>query len=331
MKITFYGVRGSVPTPISNYEIQQKIISCVQTSKNDLSLTSLDPAAIEEWLKRQPFSQRATYGGNTTCVEVVCGNTPTILDMGTGLRPLGMQQMFELFKSKKLKGYILQSHVHWDHIQGVPFWKPLYAPRKMFPDCKFTFFGGKEWEVDLQTVLRQQMEGQVFPVQFEEIRRVGMQMNFETVFDGWVTDLPTEDQDIAVLARKLNHPQETFGYRLTYKGKKIAFTTDHEPYAFGIPKGLLELLHNVDVWITDCQYTQHEYAGIVGGVQKMGWGHSYPEYIAEVAKRAQPGCIYTTHHDPEASDGHIETIAKAVETLSGIKTIPAYEGLVLEI
>jgi phosphoribosyl 1,2-cyclic phosphodiesterase len=288
---------------------------------------------IRAFIKSLPFSKRSTHGGNTTCVEVRCGNTPIILDMGTGLRELGTRQMQELFKTKSLLGHILQSHVHWDHIQGVPFWKPLYAPRRMFPNCQFTFYGGKEWELDLQAALKQQMQGQVFPVQFEEIRRIGMTMQFETVFDAWSTVLATEDSSVHVLARKLNHPQETFGYRLTYgkngtpQQKTVAFTTDHEPYSRGIPKGLVELVREADVWITDCQYTLHEYTGQVGGVQKFGWGHSFPEYIATVANEAKPKMIITTHHDPEASDEAIEAIAAAVQSDCGIPTMPAFEGL----
>jgi len=329
LDITFWGVRGSVPSPLVGNQVEDKIAKGIaEALASDLPRDAAHDM-IRSWIKTQPFSHRATYGGNTTCVEVRCDNVPIILDMGTGLRELGIRQMQELFKTKRLEGHILQSHVHWDHIQGVPFWKPLYAPRRMFPDCRFTFYGGKEWELDLQAALRQQMQGQVFPVQFEEIRRIGMTMNFETVFDMWSAELGTKDRPVSVKARKLNHPQETFGYRIACGGKTVAFTTDHEPYAEGIPRGLLELVKDADLWITDCQYTHDEYTGQKGGVQKLGWGHSFPEYIAKVAKAAKPATVVTTHHDPEASDEAIEEIAKAVEAGSGIRTIPAHEGLTI--
>jgi phosphoribosyl 1,2-cyclic phosphodiesterase len=335
MKITFWGVRGSVPSPITGAQLERKMLRMLLKSMANPPKTGSgrpEDEVATEWMQRElSFSERATFGGNTTCVEVRCGDVPIILDMGTGLRELGIRQMQELFSTGKLEGHILQSHVHWDHIQGVPFWKPLYAPRRKFPDCRFTFYGGKEWELDLQAALRQQMQGQVFPVQFEEIRRVGMTMGFETVFDMWSAELGTKDGSAKVLARKLHHPQETFGYRLSHGGKTLAFTTDHEPYAEGVPRGLLELVEGVDVWVTDCQYTLHEYLGQVGGVQKLGWGHSFPEYIARVAKLAKPGLVVTTHHDPEASDEAIEEIAKAVETESGIRTYAAHEGLVLDV
>jgi len=329
MQVRFWGVRGSVPSPLLGSQVTDKIVQAIhRIGQSGTDLKS--EKAIREWLDTQPFAVRSTYGGNTTCVELRIGRTPIIFDMGTGLRELGSQQMAELFREKKLSGHILQSHVHWDHIQGVPFWKPLYAPRRMFPDCHFTFHGGKEWELDLQSALRQQMQGQVFPVQFEEIRRVGMSMEFKTVFDTWSDMLPTEGGMAHVLARKLNHPQETFGYRVSLGDKVVAFTTDHEPYAHGIPKGLLELVHEADVWITDCQYTIHEYAG-KHGVQKLGWGHSYPEYIAEVAREAHPKMIVTTHHDPETSDEKVRSISEDVHHASGIRTLAAYEGLTLDV
>lgn len=331
MQLTFWGVRGSVPSPLVGHQVEDKIAAGVAEALASKLPRDASPDAIQKWLRALPFSKRSTYGGNTTCVEAHIGNTPTIFDMGTGLRELGIRQMGELFSTGRLEGNILQSHVHWDHIQGVPFWAPLYAPRRNFQDCRFTFFGGKEWDMDLQAALRQQMQGQVFPVQFEEIRRVGMEMTFETVYDGWKRELPSSAGAIQTVARKLNHPQETFGYRLTHAGKTIAFTTDHEPYANGIPQGLLELVTEADVWITDCQYTLHQYTGEKGGVQKLGWGHSYPEYIAEVAKVAKPGSIITTHHDPGSTDEHIEEIAAAVGSMCGIPTVPAYEGMVVNL
>src|ERR1700748_852236 len=123
MNIKFWGVRGSVPSPLTPAQVTAKVKEAVGLSKQGLPI---------------PFEVESTYGGNTTCVEVNCGNELFILDMGTGVRELGRVQLQQAFKTKTLNGTILQSHVHWDHIQGFPFWGTLYLPRTDF-NCKFNF------------------------------------------------------------------------------------------------------------------------------------------------------------------------------------------------
>lgn len=321
--IKFWGVRGSVPAPLTPAQVEKKIQYAFAHGKNGA-----------EW-EQLPFVDRSTFGGNTTCVEVNCGTRQFILDMGTGVRELGKQMLHTAFQQKKLHGTILQSHVHWDHIQGFPFWGPLYLPRSKF-DCRFEFYGGKQWDSKLDAVYRGQMDAPYFPVNLEELEASAMHMQFNTIWDEWNHYWFSHNDDngrplmIKALARKLFHPQETFGYRIEFDGKAIAFTTDHEPYAAGVPRGLLELVNNVDVWITDCQYSHSEYIG-VDGVQKMGWGHSFPEYVATVARSTNPKLIITTHHDPDANDDRIVVLAQVVEQLSHVETRPAYEGLVVSV
>ena len=334
-QVKFWGVRGSVPTPLTPAQVQAKVAGALAWVKEH-GIDPRDPI---------PFELCSTFGGNTTCVEVNSGDELFILDLGTGVRELGIAQMPEIMKTKRLHGTILQSHVHWDHIQGLPFWKPLYLPRRTF-DCGFKFFGGKTWDSPLNEVYQGQMGPPVFPVNLEELAQSAMAMEFNSIWDGWEQEFRKLTMDLEirtglltnVVARKLNHPQETFGYRLTQvntlddprTSKVLTFTTDHEPYAAGLPKPLLELVNKADVWITDCQYSHDEYIGKIGP-QKQGWGHSYPEYIAAVAKEAQPKKIVTTHHEPETSDAQIIKLAQQVQELSGIETVPAYEGLRLEL
>lgn len=352
MDINFWGVRGSVPSPLTGAQVEAKIREAVKYSVYNTEEFRSENRAnfiIESIMKSLPQTVKSTFGGNTTCVEVNCDDLLFILDMGTGVRELGNAQMKKIMQTKELHGAILQSHVHWDHIQGIPFWKPLYLPRKHF-NTNFKFFGGKQWDSQLDLVYRGQMNAPMFPVNLQEIEKTGMHMTFSTIWDGWDCDFISKSKDVLlkkwqdnvpnenaplenkayVLARKLFHPQETFGYRIEYKDKSIAFTTDHEPYAAGVPKALLELVNGVDVWITDCQYSHDDYLGKIGP-QKFGWGHSFPEYIAQVGKEAQPKQIITTHHDPEADDQKIIDIAKQVEYISGIQTTPAFEGLNIDL
>jgi len=368
MKVKFWGVRGSTPAPITGKQVETKITEATTRFAKDLkdpdylSLPSIpDEGNIKKWVHELPFSQRATYGGNTSCVEVRCGDQLLILDMGTGLRGLGNSLMPEMFKTGGVKGTILQSHVHWDHIQGFPFFVPLYMPNAKFGN-HFTFYGGKEWDGSLEEVLQGQMDHPVFPVKIAEIQQTGMKMDFHTVHDGFEFEVVTGPGEIdrvgnhppvypkaVIQCRKLNHPQETFGYRITHYGPPkrdasgwapptgpklatIAYCTDHEPYGGSVVHGgLLELAKDADILITDCQYSHDEYCGKSGGVQKMGWGHSYPEYIAEVAKAANCKSVVTFHHDPSSDDVRIEELAAKVEEESGIRTVPAYEGLEIDL
>lgn len=240
MKTTFWGVRGSVPSPLTPAQVEAKVKSAFEAAERGDTFDMLR------------FDERATFGGNTTCVEVDVDGETFIFDMGTGVRELGKQQVRNLMSKEThnriLKGTILQSHVHWDHIQGLPFWAPMYLPRKQFY-CSFDFYGGKQWDSKLDEVYRGQMDAPYFPVNLLELETTAMKMNFKTIHDGWELEKILKGDLLTVLARKLNHPQETFGYRIEYQGKVIAFTTDHEPYAAGLPKGLLELVNRADVCV----------------------------------------------------------------------------------
>jgi ribonuclease BN (tRNA processing enzyme) len=331
--VRFWGVRGSVPAPLTPAQVEDKVVDAVEAAltSDELFDRPATTESIRAWVRGNlGFSERSTYGGNTTCVEVRCGDALIILDMGTGLRELGLGLLGETIKNKGLKGTIFQSHVHWDHIQGYPFWSQLYMPRERF-DNRFDFYGGRGWDASLEEVLRGQMNPPVFPVDHRELEETSLKMKFATVFDGMRVELKDgAGNPIVVTARKLNHPQETYGYRIEYLGKVVTFCTDHEPYAGREPhRGLVDLARGADLFITDCQYTHDEYAGVGGKVQKFGWGHSFPEYIAQVADAAKAKKVITTHHDPQASDRRIEEIASAVEKMSSVATVPAYEGLVL--
>ena len=329
--VRFWGVRGSVPTPLTNPALQNKIVRALQKTYEHPLPESGETERLAAWIREHlDFSTHSTFGGNTTCLEVRCDGELIILDMGTGLRGLGGALMPEIFGKRGIKGSILQSHVHWDHIQGFPFWGPLYLPRTAVEN-HFTFFGGKEWDAQLELVLAGQMNTPVFPVSFGELRHTSMHMEFQTVWDGWSTTLPGPKGPIRITARKLNHPQETFGYRIEYAGQTVAFTTDHEPYAAGIPVPLLALVDKADLWITDCQYTHDMYVGKMDKVQRLGWGHSYPAYIAAVAREGLPKRVLTTHHDPSSSDEAIQRIASAVADDAKLHTDAAYEGLVVEL
>ncbi|MFZ2803944.1 MAG: MBL fold metallo-hydrolase [Patescibacteria group bacterium] len=330
LSVRFWGVRGSVPAPLTGQEVEDKVAAALCQLRGSSEFRDASPERVRELVKVLPFPLRSTFGGNTTCVEVRCGRIPLILDMGTGLRQLGNVLVKEATRFKPMEGVVLQSHLHWDHIHGFPFWPQVFIPPKC-ADVRFRLFGGTKGGASLEDALRLQMSPPVFPVSFEVIRQAGMRAEFEAIHDGFESTFGMAHQPIQVLARKLNHPQDCYGFRIEFCGASLAFTTDHEPFCTnGVPDGLCELVRNADIWITDCQYSMHEYLG-QSGPPKYGWGHSFPEYIANVATQAGVRRIVTTHHDPASSDERIIQLADEVQQLSLVPTVPAYEGLTLEV
>ncbi len=296
-KIRFWGVRGSKPTPLTGAEIRTKIQSAL--SLYAYAKTKPD---LESFCKKIDPLTFGTYGGNTSCVEVISDEVRFILDMGTGLSLLGNSLIKEMIGKKGLEIVFLLSHVHWDHIQGLPFFAPLYFNKQTGIKNRWSFYGGTNWQETAEICMKGQMNPPVFPVSWKEIVKFTEQMSFADVYD-LMSFQPVANGPV-IKCRKLNHPQETYGWRIESKdGKIVVYTTDNEPYDpnFPDPK-LVSLAKNADVWITDCQYTQNIYNGVEGGVPRHGWGHSYPEAVAKTAVLAGVKQVILFHHDPTSSD-----------------------------
>lgn len=327
IKIHFWGVRGSVPAPLTGEKVNEKIHNLlIEWDK------SLD-TDISKFLKNRPFWERSTYGGNTPCIELMVENQRIVLDMGTGLRVLGNSLFPEMMKNNGLNITFLLSHVHWDHIQGLPFFGPLYVNKESNVNNSWTFYGGTDWMKTAEVCLCGQMDSPQFPISWEEIKKMTHALKTHDIYDRKSFVL---NDDIRVKTRKLNHPQETYGWRIEHGGKVIAYTTDNEPYdpLFPDPK-LLDLTKNADIWITDCQYTKGEYEG-ANGVSRHGWGHSYPLAVAKTAAIAKIKKIVLFHHDPSHTDKQIKEMEEMViyllRTLNYEATVQAaYEGMEIEL
>lgn len=331
--VTFWGTRGSIPAPLVAVDVQQKV-------RDAHEMLTERPEVYSDF-SRLPFHVYGTYGGNTTCVQVVCGKRLIILDMGSGLRGLGNALIPQMFANAAqndgvgLDVTFLLSHVHWDHVQGFPFFGPLHVNKNEVKNT-FRFFGGVEWQGPVELVLRGQMDPPSFPVSFQEIEMIAYKMKYETVYN-MCTFVASDGlgNSIEVECRKLNHPQETYGYRIVYGGKVLAWTTDHEPYDPMYPDpNLLYLADGADVWITDNQYTCQQYNADNPGMSKRGWGHSYTGANVQAAMSAGVRQMVFTHHDPSSSDRHIyDMVVHGRELLqgSGITVEAAYEGMTISL
>ena len=336
MKVKFWGVRGSVPSPLTPEQVQGKIFHAVHSSRTTMDGTTKDSFTFVDTL---PFWRKSTYGGNTSCVEVVCcGDERFIFDMGTGLRELGNSLMKEMFDSKGIKVNFFLSHVHWDHIQGLPFYSPLYINKELGIKNRWTFYGGTDWQRKVEICLQGQMDPPNFPVSWAEIFKMTYEIEFKGVYDRIQIGRSRANATI----RKLNHPQETYGYRIVEHGGSgvvLAYTTDNEPFDPLEPDPrLLELADQADVWITDCQYTQDQYNGKkkAGGVSRHGWGHSYDIAVAKTAVMAKVKTVVLFHHDPSSDDQRIWEMEQKVQYLisemgGASKVIAAHEGLELNL
>jgi len=244
-------------------------------------------------------------GGNTACLEVACGDTRIILDAGSGLRTLGDERM----RSGVRSSTILLSHLHWDHVAGLPFFTPIYVPGH-----EVQIITGPNGVLPLEDAIRSLFRAPFFPVDYSAL---GGQLSTREL-------KPTDTfaiGDITVTMAKLNHPDPVYGFRLEAGGKSIVYATDTEHFSCVDPT-LVKLAAAADILIYDAQYTPEEYPS------KVGWGHSTWQAGAELARAAGVAQLVLFHHDPNRTDAQLAAIeADAQAALPG--TIAAREGVEL--
>lgn len=265
-----------------------------------------------------PGESTARTGGNTSCVEVRCGERVIALDAGTGLRGLGDALMREAVRTgKSVELTLLLSHLHWDHIQGLPFFAPIYVP-----GTRIHVAGPAAPELSLRDALAQQMRPPTFPVLFEDLPS-----HLETRALRHLSQLQLGD--VSVRAAKLNHPGgAVLAFRIDWCGRSVVYATDTEHYACVDPV-LAKLAQGADVLIYDAQYLPEEYRGEVG-MSRLGWGHSTYEAGAELAAAAGVGTLVLFHHDPTRDDAGVEALEARAQSLFP-QTEAAREGRTLRL
>jgi phosphoribosyl 1,2-cyclic phosphodiesterase len=244
-----------------------------------------------------PGPQTARYGGNTACISLTGpGERLVILDAGSGLRPLGHELMAS--RRQGLTADILISHTHWDHIQGLPFFKPLSAPGNAF--C---IFGARQEGVSLEEILRRQMDPMVFPV---PLKALSARIQVTDIEEG---ELALADYRVSTF--RLRHSGTTLGYRLTPAagGCTVAYLTDNElgpggtyPVGDGWRRRLARCLDGVDTLIHDAMYGEQ----IIEA--RRGWGHSTPREAVDLAIEAGCRRLILFHHEPEHDDAALDRL-----------------------
>ena len=240
-----------------------------------------------------PGEQTVRYGGNTSCVSVSLSKGQFfIFDAGTGIKALSDH----IVKSKRplVGAKIFISHPHWDHINALPFFAPLYIPGN-----EFEIFGPAQGDISVRDVLSAQMDGVSFPIKIKEF---GATVSFRDLSEERLTM-----GDVQISTMLLNHPGNCLGYRLAYKDRVVCYITDNELYPAATPfhnehylQRLTRFVMGADVLITDTTYLDEEYAA------KIHWGHSSVSEVATLADRARVKTLYIFHHDPDHTDDTID-------------------------
>ena len=254
-------------------------------------------------------SQVARIGGNTSCLEVTHEGHRLVLDAGTGIRGLGDALLGE----QPISLTMLFSHLHWDHVQGFPFFTPAYLPA-----TNLTLYGpGANGAQQLQSVLSQQMQPPNFPVPLSAMRST---MQFESA----VPQQVFERGPFRITPLELPHPQGCLGYHIEAGGQRFVYMTDVEVTLDGLDKNVTRVIEGADALVIDAQYTPDEYEGRYGPSRK-GWGHSTMIDAAKIAKGVGAGRLFLFHHDPGHSDDFVEAMTEDAKRVFAMSE-PAREG-----
>ena len=254
MKLRYYGVRGSIASP--------------------------GPAT-------------ARYGGNTSCVHVQAGGQHLILDAGTGLRRLGLRLLGQGFAEGDGEASLFITHLHWDHLQGIPFFVPLYIKGN-----RFSFYSSQSFNPSLQSVLKRQQSPPTFPPD-ADFRKLASTLRFHRMKNRRVAHVGP----VRVTHCRGHHPGGSYFYRIEHEGKSLVYATDYE-HSPKTNKVLARFAKDTDLLIYDAQYTPQEYP------RYKNWGHSTYEQGIAVAKESGAKTLHLFHHDPTHDDEFLDDIVK---------------------
>jgi phosphoribosyl 1,2-cyclic phosphodiesterase/CheY-like chemotaxis protein len=271
-----------------------------------------------------PGPETIRYGGNTSCVEVRCGEEIIIFDCGTGIRELGISLAKE-YAERNLEVHLFVSHTHWDHIQGFPFFQPAYRAGN-----RVNIYSLHSPDRSLEKLFTGQMDGNYFPVTLDDLMA---RLHFDEL-NGDV-----QIGDVKISHMHLNHPGLALSFRMESKGRSLVYMTDHEPYH----KLLGESAHTkkldaeidafakgADLLVREAQYTDEEYK------TKKGWGHSATSDAVFSAVNAEVKRLVLFHHDPMHDDEQVDSMVefcrnKIKEQGKEIRVMGAADKLTLRI
>lgn len=291
MKVKFWGVRGSIPTPLTADKVERKIVEALLEAQGK----NLDtPQAVERYVASLPYHKRRTVGGNTSCIEVRADDQLFVLDCGSGLCELGRHLMREDFGKGKGTAHIFMTHTHWDHIDGFPFFVPAYIP------------GNQLFIYGVHDGLRKRFENQHHPSNFPApMEAMASDIRFVKLANG----RQRKFGKVQIKPFELNHPGRAFGYRVEHEGKVFLYASDSSYNQFDDAhmKPFYDQYRDCDVLVFD------SFFGLKESFLKPDWGHSTPFIGVDIALQAGVKKLLLYHHNPAMDDDELWRLFRTAE------------------
>jgi phosphoribosyl 1,2-cyclic phosphodiesterase len=319
MRVTFWGTRGSLPTPLSARGVRQKVVAAlVKGAHRGLDTPEKAEAFCERELR---FAEAATFGGNSACVQIETGEPEYLLcDLGSGAREFAVSALAKHGPSQPQTYNVLVSHTHWDHIMGFPFFLPAYIPgnRIRLHSC----------HAKLEQALRGQSAAPCFPVDFSAL---GARIEFVAMEPGKTYSICGAN----VTGKSQLHSGDSYAYRIERGGRSVVYTTDseHKMENVAAVDAFVAFLRGADLVIFDAMYSLADAMSL-----KEDWGHSSNVIGVELCQMAKAKHLCLFHHEPVFDDARIESILDETIRLEEItqaghrvRISSAYDGLVIEV
>ena len=312
--VRFWGTRGSLPVALTAAALRGRLVAAVRGARG-LALAS--ERAVEDYVDGLDFALAGTFGGHTSCVQIETGDADYVLcDLGSGVRPFGEAAIARHGPRVPQTYHVFMSHVHWDHIMGLPFFAPAYIPGN-----RVRIYGG---HVDLEAALRRQMDPPSFPVDFDTMRA-------DIEFVHLPPGIRHEVAGMTVTTLRQRHAGDSYGYRFERGGRTVVYTTDseHKLTEAAETRSFVDFFRDADLVVFDAMYSLAEATTV-----KADWGHSSNVVGVELCQLAGVAHLCLFHHEPAADDAQIAAVLADTRRLEEItrsgrpmRISSAYDGM----
>lgn len=305
MEVTFWGTRGSLPTPMQSSHIRQKARALLQAASGKVFK---DEAAIDAFLDAQPFWTANTYGGDSPCLQVGLASKEHLLcDFGSGARRLGGAMLGKFGPGAGQTYHVLMSHLHWDHLMGFPFFPPAFIPGN-----RIIIYGCHD---DIEASFRRQNQAPNFPVDFSFL---GAKIEFRKLTAGETVEIA----GAAVTPKLQLHAGDSYGYRIQAEDAVFVYSSDseHRIEDEAAGQGFVDFFDKADLVVFDAMYSLADAVSL-----KEDWGHSSNIVGVELCQRAGVKRLALFHHEPVYDDQRIDQILSDTRRYEEIRR-DAYPG-----
>lgn len=314
MKVRFWGTRGSIPVALTAPDIRAKLVAALAGSVGRDLATA---ARVAEYVDGLGFEIAGTFGGHSSCVQVDAGGSEhVVLDLGSGARPLGAAMLARFGPARPQTYHVFMSHLHWDHIMGLPFFTPVYIPgnRIVIHSC----------HAEVEHAFRRQQGAPSFPVAFEQL---GASVEFDVMEPG----VAREIAGLRAVALAQRHAGGSYGWRFEGAGKTLVYSTDSEHRLDDAAEreAFVEFFRGADLVIFDAMYSLADAISV-----KADWGHSSNIVGVELCQLAGARRLALFHHEPAYGDAQIARMLAETRRLEeitrdghAVEVLAAWDGL----